>query len=113
MFILDKLDEIDNDEFRLDSLRVLLFCFFLKGFEEGDHEDDDKDKGGHDSAGLQGFEFAGPQEGDGRERLNGAFGGILSLSLLVIYGCGLFALQTVDSSINECWLTMRVEHQEM
>ncbi len=51
--------------------------FLLEGFEEGDDEDnDDKDKrkGGQDSAGLQAFESAGPQEDGGRQRLNDAPG---------------------------------------
>lgn len=50
-----------------------LTSFLLEGFEKGDDEDNDdknKRKGGENSAGLQAFETAGPQEDGGRQRLN-------------------------------------------
>jgi hypothetical protein len=49
LFVLDK---IDNDEFWLDPMRIVLFCFFLEGFEGRDDEDDDEDKGKHGQDGA-------------------------------------------------------------
>ena len=63
--------------FRLDTLRIVLFCFFLEGFEKGDDEEDydeDKWKGGQDGSRLQAFESAGPKEDSRRQGLNDAPG---------------------------------------